>query len=71
MDAGGRAMHGAVAERAGERRIKSHVISPLIPAPSTLLRAGFSLKGEEARHLCRYLMDRAALNFSSKLPCKL
>jgi len=69
MDAGGRAMHGAVAERAGENKITRYI--PLIPAPSTLLRAGFSLKGEEARHLCRYLMDRAALNFSSKLPCKL
>jgi hypothetical protein len=34
-------------ERVGKRRIKSHVI-PLIPAPSTLLRAGFSRKGEGA-----------------------
>ena len=40
MDAGGRATHGAVAERVGERKIKSAAYIPLIPA--------FSLKGEGA-----------------------
>jgi len=35
-------------ERAGERRIKSTGYIPLIPTPSTPLRAGFSLKGEGA-----------------------
>jgi len=32
MDAGGRATHGAVAERVGVRRIKSTGYIPLIPA---------------------------------------
>jgi len=35
-------------ERVGERRIKINYLYPLIPAPSTLLRAGFFLKGEGA-----------------------
>ena len=39
-------MHVAVAERDGENKITRYI--PLIPAPSTLLRAGFSIEGEGA-----------------------
>jgi hypothetical protein len=54
MDAGGRATHGAVAERIGERRIKStgYILphpSPFDPAQDRLLP-----QGKRSTHLCRY-----------------
>jgi hypothetical protein len=39
MDAGGRATHGAVAERDGVKRVKSPIYSPLIPAFSLWRRS--------------------------------
>jgi hypothetical protein len=40
-------------ERVGMRRI--NWLSPLIPATSSVLRTGFSLKRRRSAHLCRYL----------------